>query len=98
MFPCTTVCEVGVAEMPKSGGPCTTKVTVVECDRLPLVPVIARVYVLVGVVDAVETVSVEFPESATDAGLKLAVAPVGNPLTLRFTVPVKLFKALIEVV
>ena len=59
-----------------------------ECDRLPLVPVMVSVYVPVGVVVDVETVSVELPEPETDDGLKLAVAPVGNPLTLRFTVPV----------
>jgi hypothetical protein len=47
---------------------------------------------------AVETVSVELPEPATDVGLKLAVAPVGNPLTLRFTVPVNPLSALIDAV
>ena len=52
----------------------------------------------VGVVDAVVTVSVELPEPETDVGLKLAVAPVGNPLTPRLTVPVKPFSALIDVV
>lgn len=46
------------------------------------------VYVPVGVVIAVETVSAELPEPETEVGLKLAVAPVGNPLRLRFTVPV----------
>jgi hypothetical protein len=75
-----------------------TRVTVVECDRLPLVPEIVRVYVPGGVVVAVETVSVEFPESVTDVGLKFAVAPVRNPLTLRFTVPVKPIRAPIVVV
>jgi hypothetical protein len=71
---------------------------VAECDRLPLVPEIVRMYVPVGVVIAVEIVSVEFPEVATDVGLKFAVAPVGNPLTLRFTVLVNPFSALIDVV
>jgi hypothetical protein len=45
------------------------------------------VYDPVGVVVAVEMVSADVPEPETDAGLKLAIAPVGNPLTLRFTVP-----------
>ena len=97
-MPCVTVCELGLAEMLKSGGPCTTRVTVAECDKVPLAPVIVSVYVLAGVVVAVETVSVELPEPAIEVGLKLAVAPVGNPLTLRFTVPVKPFRALIDVV
>ena len=42
----------------------------------------------VGVVDAVVTVKVEDPDVVTDAGLNEAVAPAGNPLTLKFTVPV----------
>lgn len=31
--------------------------------------------------------NVEMPEPETDAGLKLAVVPEGNPLMLRFTAP-----------
>jgi hypothetical protein len=42
LFPGATVCELGVAEMLKSGV-ATTRVTVVECDRLPSVPVIVSV-------------------------------------------------------
>jgi hypothetical protein len=44
-FPCVTVCELGVAEMLKSGvgTAFTTSVTVVECVKLPLVPVIVIV-------------------------------------------------------
>jgi hypothetical protein len=34
-----------------------------------------------------ETLSVEVPEPTTELGLKLAVAPVGKPLTLSDTVP-----------
>jgi hypothetical protein len=60
--------------------------------------VIITVYVPVGVVVAIETVSVELPEPAIDVGLKLAVAPVGSPLTLGFTVPVKPFRTPIVVV
>lgn len=37
----------------------------------------------------VETDKLEVPEPCTDAALKLALAPVGNPLTLRLTFPVK---------
>ena len=61
-------------------------------------PVIVRVYVPVGVVVAVETVSVELPEAETDGGLKLAVAPVGKPFTVRFTVSMKPFSAPMVVV
>ena len=31
---------------------------------------------------------VDEPEPVTDVGLKLALAPAGNPLALRFTTPV----------
>jgi hypothetical protein len=71
---------------------------VVECERLPVVPVIVSVYVPIGVVVAVETVSGELPEPATDVGLKVAVAPLGNPLTLRLTVSVNPSRGLIVVV
>ncbi len=98
--PRVTVCEPGLAEMLKSplAAALTTSVTVVECVRLPLVPVIVSVYVPAGVVEAVETDKVEFPEPATEVGLKLPVAPLGKPLTLRFTVPVKPFTAVMVVV
>ncbi len=36
----------------------------------------------------VETLSVELPEPTTELGLKLAVTPVGKPLTPNDTVPV----------
>lgn len=42
----------------------------------------------VGVVAAVVTVKVEDPEVVTDVGLKVPVAPAGNPVTLKLTVPV----------
>jgi len=96
-LPCITVAELGVAERLKSG-PCTTNVTVVECDNVPLVPVIVRGYVPTAVVDAVTTVNVEFPELVSDAGLKLAVTPAGKPLTLKLAVPVNPFSVLSDVV
>ena len=43
----------------------------------------------VGVVLLVVTVIVEEPDVVTDVGLKLALAPDGNPLALKLTVPVK---------
>ena len=33
--------------------------------------------------------SVEVPEPVTEAGVKLPVAPAGNPLTLSVTLPLK---------
>jgi hypothetical protein len=47
------------------------------------------VNVLRGVLRDVATVIVEEPEPATEAGLKLAVAPLGRPLAENVTVPVK---------
>ena len=55
---------------------------------MPLVPVIVSGKLPVGVVLAVVTVIVEEPEVVTDGGVKLAVAPAGNPLALKVTVPV----------
>jgi hypothetical protein len=92
-FPGVTVCDEGVAEMEKSEAAETTRVVVVECVRLPLVPVMISVDVPTGVVLAVVTVSVEVPLPLIVAGEKLAVAPVGNPLAPRVTVPVNPFSA-----
>jgi len=50
-----------------------------------------KVYVPAGVVVLVTTFSVELPE-VNDVGFKVAVAPVGNPLTVRLTVPVNPLK------
>ena len=41
--------------------------------------------------ESVVTLSVDEPDPVTDAGLKLPVAPVGNPLTLRLTLPLNAF-------
>ena len=43
----------------------------------------------VGVELLVATVIVEEPDVVTDVRLKLALAPAGNPLALKVTVPVK---------
>jgi hypothetical protein len=42
-----------------------------------------------GVLDVVVTVIVDDPVPVTVVGLKLAVAPVGSPLTVKPVVPVK---------
>jgi hypothetical protein len=73
------------------GGGLTISDTVAVCDKLPLAPVIVIVLFPLGVVPAVATVSVEEPDPAIDAGLKLALAPAGNPPALSPTVPVNPF-------
>ncbi len=91
-MPRVTVCEAGAAEMLKSGGPVavTTRVTIVECVRAPLVPVIVTVYVPAGVAAPVVTLMVLDPEPpATGFGLNDAPAPDGSPLALSVTLPVK---------
>jgi hypothetical protein len=49
-------------------------------------------------VELVETDKVELPELVTEVGLKMPVAPLGRPLTLKFTVPAKPFAAVTEAV
>ena len=67
----------------------TVSVTVVECVRPPLVPVIVSVNAPVGVALDVETVSADDPDPPLiDVGLNEPLAPLGSPLTLRFTAPV----------
>ena len=60
----------------------------VEWASVPLVPVMVKGKLPVGVEAVVATVKVELPDVVTDAGLKDAVAPAGNPLTLKVTAPV----------
>ena len=73
----------------------TVSVTFTLWLRPPLVPVIVSVYIPGGLVIAGVTVSVEEPEPATKGLLKEAVAPEGNPDTLKPTVPEKLFAGVI---
>jgi hypothetical protein len=86
----------GLPAIVKSGGggcAFTTKLTVVVCVKLPLVPLIVSVDVPTGVLPLVVTVSVDVPVPVTVAGEKPAVAPAGNPLTLSATAPVNPFNA-----
>jgi hypothetical protein len=46
----------------------------------------------IGVELEVFSVKVEDPEPGTEVGAKLAVAPVGNPVTLKLTFPVNPFE------
>ena len=92
---------LGLPDIVKSGGGAcafTTKLTVVVCVKLPLVPVIVSVDVPTGVLPVVVTVNVELPVPVTVPGEKPAVAPAGNPLTLSVTTPANPFSAPIFVV
>ena len=84
------VCELGVAEIVKSGGAgaWTTSVAVAVCVSVPLVPVTVSVDVLAGVLEAVDTVIVELDTGGlTEVGLNVAVAPAGRPLAVNVTMP-----------
>jgi hypothetical protein len=73
--------EVGEAVGPAE----TSKVTVFWRVNPPPVPVIVNALDPVGVVLAAVTVRVDVPEEVTVAGLKVPVASVGNPVTVRDT-------------
>ena len=65
----------------------TANVTWVEWVRVPLVPVIVSVYVPVGVELEVPADKVVDPKPGIELGLKVAVAPEGNPPTPKVTAP-----------
>src|SRR5438093_9183787 len=62
---------------------------------VPLVPVIVSVAAPTGVVADVIVVSVAVPAPAIDAGVNVVVVPVGCPLTLSATDPVKPLTAVV---
>ena len=83
---------LGLPEIVKSaggGGAFTARLTVVVCVTLPFRPLIVNVEVPTGVLPVVVTVKIELPVPVTDAGEKLPVAPVGNPVTLKAMEPEK---------
>ena len=83
LAPATMVCEAGVTAIVN---PVTASVTLVLCVELPLVAVIVSVYEPVAVVEDVAMLKLEEAEPVTDDGVKVGVAPAGNPLTLRLVV------------
>jgi len=89
--PATTIRVGGEAETLNSkvgdGGP-TISCTVVEWEPWMHgpVPVMVKVYVPFGVLGDVVTFSVDVNVGLPDGGLKLEVAPLGKPETLRETV------------
>jgi hypothetical protein len=69
----------------------TTSVTVAVCC-VPVtlsVPVIVMGYSPGARLDPTATETVAFPAPDTEVGLKVAVAPFGTPVAVRFTVSVK---------
>jgi len=84
---------LGVADTVKSAAAFTVRVTLVEWVSVPLVPVMVSVGLPVGVLLPVCTVKVALPEPVTEVGLNVPVAPLGKPLTLKPTAPVKPFSA-----
>ena len=92
-MPAITLCEAGVAEIVKSGAGLTIKVTVAVCVNVPLVPVTVITFVPTGVEPLVVTLKIAEPELVILPGLKVPVAPAGNPLTLKATLPVNPFNA-----
>lgn len=97
--PGVTDSAAGAAESEKFGlEEVTLKVTVAIWLRLPLVAVIVNVKLPAGVEVAVEIVNVDDPDPVTEDGLKLAVAPLGKPLTLKETALLNPFSAAAEMV
>ncbi len=89
LLPTSTVAVLGLIDIEKLGA-VTFKVTLTECVSCPLVPVIHSAYFPRGVAALVVTVRVELPDPpSTGLGFRVAVAPTGRPLQLRFTLPVK---------
>lgn len=80
---------VGEAEMVKLGAETTVRLSAAVLTVEPLVPVTSREYVPGTAV--AEAVSVRLLPAApvTEAGLKVAVTPVGRPVTLNAMVPLK---------
>jgi hypothetical protein len=81
----------GAAVMEKSGRPTTVRVMEMLCVSVPLVPLMVTVAGPTAAVAEAVKVSVLMAAPVTEAGLNVAVTPVGKPVTLRATVPEKLF-------
>ena len=86
----------GDAERLKSGAAFTVRLTVVVCVRLPDVPVI--VTVLVPVAAVLLAVNVRELVVVVEAGVKVAVTPLGRPDAVKATLPVKPFVGVIVIV
>ena len=77
----------------------TASVTVALFTSVPLVAFTVKVEFAPGVAAVVVTVMVEVPAPPVMvAGLKLAVAPAGNPATVSVIVPMKPFSVVVVTV
>jgi hypothetical protein len=94
--PTVTVWLAGAMAIEKSVTVSVTPAAV--CNRGALVPETVRVELAAGVVLEVVTVMVEVPAPVIVAGLKLAVAPAGNPATVGVTIPLNPFTAVVVTV
>lgn len=77
------------AERLKSGAAFTVRLTVVVCVRLPDVPVMVTVLVPGAAVPVAENVRALVV--VVEAGVKVAVTPLGRPDAVKATLPVKPF-------
>ena len=94
--PAGTVWLDGVTVMLKST---TLSVTVALCVRVPFAPETVNVELAAGVVPEVVTVSVDVPVLPVIVlGLNEPVAPLGNPVTVSATSPVRPFTAVLVMV
>jgi len=64
------------------------------CVSVPEVPVIVSGYVPAVVPEVVVMVITDIPELVSAGGVKVAVAPLGSPDTLKFTMPLNPFNEL----
>lgn len=87
LLPCTIVKLVGAAEMVKVGVPFTVSKMVVEFDKFPDVPVTVTVAVPVAAVLLALSVSVLV--LVVLPGLNVAVTPLGRPVAVKPTLPLK---------
>jgi hypothetical protein len=69
----------------------TFRLTVVDFEDPPLVPIMLNVNVPAGVFLVVEIVTTVFPLPVIEVGLNLAVAFAGKPLALKVTTPLNPF-------
>lgn len=87
LWPCSRKPEVGETEMANVpvGAAVTVSETVAVWVMPPPVPVTVMVYVPVAVVEVTASVSVDVPEpgAAMEAGLRVAVTPVGAPVAVK---------------
>ena len=86
------ILEITGAGLTTTIGALTMSETALVCTIVPLVARTDSMYVFGCVADVVLTDSVVFPDVVTAPGENVEVAPAGNPLTSKETVPAKPFK------